>query len=332
MWQWLNDFPNQVKQANEIGESWDLSRIRMPNQVAFFGIGGSAIGATLVSTLYREQLNCPVSVCRGNQLPGWIDKRTLVVAVSYSGDTQETTTAFRRALEKGAQGVSLSSGGSLAAIAKELRIPHCAIPGGMAPRAALGYTSLPLIHLLRKIGAIPPQPDPEINNLVALLESLRSRWNDASGPGAGDAQMLIGRFPIIIGGGLTAPIALRFQAQLAENAKTLSLLFEIPEALHNLVETLSEKDIGFLKPIILELDDSLTTDPLHSLNLILRDFALQENFKHIRLFTEGDTPLERLYSLIYKTDWISYFLAKAKDVDPVAIPNITSVKKKSLRL
>ena len=311
MWKWLDAFPRQIEHAAQLGETWDLSGIQKPQNVVFLGIGGSAIGATLVCDLYKGKFSCPVMVSRGDQPPAWIDERSLAVAISYSGETQETLTAFRRSLESSAQGVSVSSGGNLAHLAEVHKLPHLVIPEGMAPRAALGYTSLPLIFLLQKIGVIPTE-DLCIDSLIDLLDSLRDKWNVDTGPGAGDAQLIHQRLPIIIGGGLITPIVRRFQAQLAENAKTISILFEIPESLHNLVETLSKQNIDFLKPVIIELEDPQAPDTFRSLVETLREFIERTDFQYIRLYAEGNTPQERLYSLIYKTDWISYYLARIK--------------------
>ena len=328
MWEWLDEFPGQIEHAAKLGEDWDLDGLERPESIAFLGIGGSAIGATLVSDLYRQQLNCPVVVSRGDQPPSWLGKGHLAVAISYSGETKETLTSYRRALEKGASGISISSGGSLAALAQERNLPHLLIAGGMAPRAALGYTSLPLIHVLQKLNVIP-SADLALDATRRLLESLRVEWGDRAGAGAGVARRLIAHLPILVGAGFTCSIARRFQAQLAENAKAVSILFEIPEALHNLVETVDIKLADTLNPIAVYLEDPDGPEEWRALLKNVRAVFQGAGIEGVVVSAQGDDDLTKLFSLVHKTDWISYHLAKLKAVDPLTIPIITALKEKT---
>lgn len=325
MWQWLDDFPAQLRKAAELGQSWDLTGIQGPENVAFLGIGGSAIGATLVCGLYQDRFGCPVVVVRGEKPPAWMGRGSLAVATSYSGETRETLTAFREALDKGSQGLGISSGGTLEQMAQKHGFPHLRIPGGIVPRAALGYTSIPLIYVLLRTGIISAE-EPQIDPAVRLIESLRVEWGDTNGTGAGVARRLIGRLPLIIGAGMTAGIAQRFQAQLAENAKAISVVLEAPEALHNLVETIDVRFIETFDPIAVYLEDP---DGPQGHRLLLKQvrMAFQDaGIEGIVITSQGSSDLTRLYGLIHKVDWISYHLAKLRGIDPVAIPVITAIK------
>ncbi len=328
MWQWLDDFPNQVKHAAALGQNWKLEGIDQPDGIAFLGIGGSAIGATLIQNLYSGAMRCPVVVQRGDRPPSWLKPGCVAVAISYSGETKETLTACKSALDMGAQGITISSGGTLAKLAEQKNLPHLIIPSGMEPRAALGYSSIPLIYLLQKIGAIPSDDLP-VASLVKILESLRVEWGDSVGTAAGIARRLMKRLPIIVGGGIHADVARRFQAQLAENAKALAVTFEIPEALHNLVEILGTQEIESFRPIAIYLDDSDNPEYLISLQRHVRTAFQEAGVEGIVIPAQGKAPIERLYSLIHKIDWVSYHLAKLRGVNPAKIPVITSIKLKS---
>ncbi len=325
MYDWLHEFPAQVQHSAELGASWDLSILDPPESVVFLGIGGSAIGATLVCDLLRDQFKCPVTVIRGDMLPTWLGKRSLAVAVSYSGETRETLDAYRQALDAGAQAASISSGGTLAELSAKHGVPHLLIPADMAPRAAISYTSLPLINLLQKTGTVSDQ-DLDIDSLTKHLKRLRVDWSSATGPGIGIAQRLLRHLPLVLGGGLSAGVARRFQAQLAENAKAISICFEVPEALHNLVETLDSFNLEALQPVVVSLEDPSAVESLRLLFPKVREFLLKTGFEVIPMLAEGDSPITRLFSLIHKVDWISYHLAKIKGVDPVAIPIISALK------
>ncbi len=328
MWHWLDDFPQQVEHAAQLAQNWDFKNTEKPAGIAFLGIGGSAIGATLITDLFADSFNCPVVVQRGDTPPSWLREGCLAVAVSYSGETRETLTSFQRALHMGATGITLSSGGTLAKLAQDGDLPHLIIPSGMAPRAALGYSSIPLIYLLQKMNAISAD-EFHVDALVRMLASIRVEWGETTGTGAGIARRLMKRLPIIVGAGLTTAVSRRFQAQLAENSKALSVTFEIPEALHNLVETLGRGDIESFRPIAVYLEDTESPEELRRLQKHVRATFQEAGIESVVITTEGTSPLERLFSVVHKIDWISYHLAILCGIDPIAIPVITAIKEKS---
>ncbi|RJP77926.1 MAG: hypothetical protein C4524_07410 [Candidatus Zixiibacteriota bacterium] len=326
MWEWLDGFPQQVSRAAEMSQNWDLA-LDPPANIAFLGIGGSAIGADLVCNLYRAELSRPAAVARGEAPPAWLGPDSLAVATSYSGETRETLAAFTRALDRGARGICISSGGTLMKLAWDRDLPRLQIPAGMAPRAALGYTSFPLIRVLQAAGAIPGQAL-ELDNLLRPLNSLRLEWGNPDGPGAGVGRRLLRRLPIIVGLGFTSVAVRRCQAQLAENAKAMSVPFEVPEALHNLVETLDAAYLETFRPVALYLEDMEASEADKKVMKAVRETFQQAGVEGIPILTQGKTPLERLFTLIHKVDWISWHLAALKGVDPVAIPNIMGLKGK----
>jgi glucose/mannose-6-phosphate isomerase len=325
MLSWLEDFPRQMVHAVGLAESWNFSLPAVPSSITFLGIGGSAIGADLICNLVRGELKIPTTVVRGEDTPAWFGPGALAVAVSYSGETRETLTAFSKALEAGAYGIAISSGGTLMRWCDEKGIPHLLIPSGMAPRAALGYSSFPLLKILQTTGAWPGN-SPNKESLSRMLESLRIEWNETAGPGGGIGRRLLRRFPVIVGIGLSAAVAKRFQSQLAENAKALAVVFEIPEALHNLVETLDVSYLEALRPIAVYLDDIDAPPRERQMLKTVREAFQKTGLEGIPLLSQGDNHIERMYSLIYKSDWISYHLAKLRGVDPVEIPVITQIK------
>lgn len=217
-------------------------------------------------------------------------------------------------------------------LADEKRLPYLQIPADMAPRAALGFTSLPLVRVLQASSALgddeaenPMSPE-KVTALVRTLESLRVEWGDQTGPGVGVGRRILRRLPLIVAGGLAGTVARRFQAQLAENAKAVSVVAEIPEALHNLVEILDVNYIDTFRPIAVYLEDT-EADEMNK----IRMQKVRQNFQHrgvegIPILSQGGTLLERVFSLVHKTDWISYHLAILKGIDPVAIPIITGLK------
>ncbi|HEX7342894.1 MAG TPA: SIS domain-containing protein [bacterium] len=328
MWHWLDEFPGQIEQAWQLAANWDLSELREAENVAFLGIGGSAIGADLICGLYQNKFCRPVAVIRGEDPPAFLTAHSLVVAISYSGDTQETLTALARALDRGARAVCISSGGGLLKLAVEKRLPFLRLPAGMPPRAALGYASLPLVAILEKAGALSggALDEAEVRETVQLLQTLRSEWSDPAGPGVGVARRILRRLPMIMAAKRLIPAARRFQTQLAENAKALSVVFEIPEALHNLIETLDSSYLDTFRPIGIYLEDADADAGTRRQMQKLRESFQTAGVEGLPLLTQGRGPLARLFGLVHKCDWISYHLAILKGVDPVAIPMITKMK------
>jgi len=115
-------------------------------------MGGSAIGGDLVKSLLEPAAKTPIAVNRDYGLPAWVDENTLVVASSYSGNTEETLTAAAEAQRRGAKIVALTTGGQLAQQAEANGWPLIRIPAGLSPRAAIGYSFVPLYVLMERLG------------------------------------------------------------------------------------------------------------------------------------------------------------------------------------
>jgi glucose/mannose-6-phosphate isomerase len=328
MWSWLDEFPHQFQQAFDLAGHWELEALPSADQIIFLGMGGSAIGADLICSLFRDRLSRPAIVVRGEDAPAFLGSNSLVVAISYSGETRETLTALQQALDRGARAVCLGSGGTLLKVAVEKRLPYLRLPGGLAPRAAIGYLSIPLIAVLQRAGALPPglPGEEEKREALQLLQSLRVEWGESAGPGSGVARRLLRRLPIITAGKTMIIAARRFQAQLAENAKALSVPLEMPEALHNLIETLDVSYIESFRPMAVYLEDPEADAHSKRQMTKAREAFQAAGLEGIPIMAQGEKPLARLFSLVHKCDWISYHLATLKGVDPVAIPIITNIK------
>src|SRR3989338_6638137 len=154
MFHLIENFANQLKHAEEIGTSVSLdpNYAHGINKIVFSGLGGSAIGADFVRSYLIYDIKVPIFVNRHYQLPKFVDAKTLLIVSSYSGETEETLSAFKQGLSSGAKILAITSGGQLAHQALAHSFPVIEIPGGMSPRAALGYSVLPLLIALYKLG------------------------------------------------------------------------------------------------------------------------------------------------------------------------------------
>ncbi len=153
MWDLLEGFPNQWNEAVNMTQSLDLNiNPERINKICLAGMGGSAIGADLIRAYSYRHCPHPVQVVRHYDAPAWIDEQTLFITCSFSGNTEETLSAASQARKNGAQMVAVTSGGELMVNATEHDFDYINIPGGMPPRAALGYSFVPLFRIFQHMG------------------------------------------------------------------------------------------------------------------------------------------------------------------------------------
>ena len=150
------NFYVQLSKAKDIGENTDISRIRKGDftGLAFLGMGGSGFAGDIIKSLVKYEISIPVETVKGYKLPSFINKDWLVVAVSYSGGTEETVATAGEALNRGCEVIFSTSGGRMEELALENNKCIVKVPKGYQPRAASGYLFLPLYILLGRIGLI----------------------------------------------------------------------------------------------------------------------------------------------------------------------------------
>ncbi|MGH7739724.1 MAG: bifunctional phosphoglucose/phosphomannose isomerase, partial [bacterium] len=149
------DLPAQFLDArNRVLTHPPKLQLKNIRQVILSGLGGSAIGGDLLRALTWKKSNFSVTVNRHYDLPGWAGKDSLVICSSYSGGTEETLSVFRQALKKRLKLLVLASGGLLEKLAHKAGVPVLALPGGLPPRAALGYSFVTLLTALESLHLI----------------------------------------------------------------------------------------------------------------------------------------------------------------------------------
>lgn len=326
----LVNFPEQWQEAMDITDELDLTidqdRI---NKICFAGMGGSAIGADLIRAYSYKTCPFPVQVVRHYEIPNWVDEQTLFIACSFSGNTEETLTALTAARNSGAQAIGVTSGGELMLKAAKEGFDYIKIPGGMPPRAALGYSFVPLYRIFQHLGFLDEGDtalketaaflseqnellsDPEDNEALALAEEL----NDTLPIFYSDATML-------------EPVNLRWRGQFAENAKTLSYGNTLPEMNHN--EIVGWERIVHLtgRLSVVMLKDKNDNPRVQRRMEIVEELVEDQTASMHVLKTRGETRLARMFSLIQIADWTSFYLAVLNDVDPTPIAKIDLLKSK----
>jgi glucose/mannose-6-phosphate isomerase len=315
----LAGFPAQCRQGLALGERVPLDKLSGFTRVVCLGMGGSGIaGALLGSTLPVEVV--PV---RDYALPPWVGAESLVIALSYSGDTEETLAAFRLAQGRTPRLVAVTSGGELGRLCAEAGIPWIEIPTGYQPRAALGYLLFPLFGLFGRLGLVPDLGEP-----LAVLDELAAEL--APDREANEAQTLartlLGRIPLVYGAGPTSPVAFRWKTQLNENAKAPAFWAELPELCHNEVvgyeltsRLLPQGTVVFLRA---RGDHPRVQKRVEILHGLLAARAIP----WLDVSGRGAGALAQLLSLLYLGDWTSYYLALLNGVDPAPVAIIGELK------
>ncbi|MDQ7038969.1 MAG: bifunctional phosphoglucose/phosphomannose isomerase [Aquificota bacterium] len=309
----IESLPDQIV-WEDIGE--DVSRF---SRVLICGMGGSGIvGDIARSWAEHRGVRVPVLSYRGYGLPPWAEgKETLVICVSYSGNTEETISNLETALRRGCYTLAVSSGGKLEEIAEEMKIKHFKIPGGYAPRYALGF-------MLSKVLSLLGIDREEIED---ARENLRDRVRESEERGKDLAERVYGYIPLIYATPLTEAVAFRWKTQINENSKTQAYFATLPELHHNEVVGLDNAEVRSRFFFLLLFDPK----DHHRVKLrvditagILKDLGIVPEI----LSGEGNSYLARTLHLIYTGDWTSYYLALRYRFDPLPVKVIDRIKER----
>jgi glucose/mannose-6-phosphate isomerase len=330
----LVDFPLQCRRAKEIGTAFSIGRDYFSgcSQILFTGLGGSAIGADLIRSCLADEIRVPVFVNRNYTLPNFVSRETLVIASSYSGNTEETLSAYKDARAKGAKLIAITSGGELAKMARADGIPCVAIPEGLPPRCALGYSFFPSLVLLSKLGLVSDRGR-EIDGAIALMEALRDEKVGPDVPERNNlakalAKKLFGRFPVIYGGrDHIDSVVVRWRGQLAENSKALSSAHVFPEMNHNEIVGWENPAKLLKKFVVVCLRDKGDHPRTKKRMDITKRIIEKEGVEVLEVESIGDSVLERMFSLICIGDFLSFYLAILYGVDPTPVERVTYLKK-----
>jgi len=326
-------FGDQCREGWEIGLGADgLPAAEGVESVVVLGMGGSGVSGDVVAAIAEPRLPFPLRTIKTyGPLPEWVGRNTLVFAVSYSGSTEETIAAVDEATARGARIVTVSSGGPLAELARKNGIAHIAIPGGLQPRASLGYLTMPILGALVRIGLVP-DPRGDIEDLVEMLRELgdlcHRKVPAAQNPAKDLALRMFDRVPVIYGGsGAGATAAYRFKCDINEYGKAPAFWNVLPEMDHNEIvgwNVLSElTKERFVLVLLRTADDHERVDLRFE---ITRSLVGDEFADVVEVPAKGATTMARLFSLIMLTQLAAIYLGLAYGVDPGPVDVIQRLK------
>ena len=323
--------PEMIAEAERLTAYVALPPPQRFAQVLVLGMGGSAIAGDLAADLFQKQANAPIIPLRNYNLPEYVSPETLVCALSYSGNTEETLTAVKEAAKKGARIVCVTSGGKLKELAESAKYPFFLVPANYQPRAALPYLLVPLIVTLEKLKIVPAAAE-GLKEAVTLLQKLREEYGPAKparlNPVKQLAKKLSGKLPAIFGAaGTTGAAALRWKTQLNENSKQTALFNVFPELNHNEIVNLGalkREDNNFA---LVVLRDESENERIKKRIEITKSLLVRQLGGVSEVASQGKSFLARLLSLVFFGDLLSVYLAVLKGTDPTPVEAIARLKK-----
>ena len=317
----IQDFPDQIEKC------WDdWKKIALPTpfinakSVLILGMGGSAQGGGIVASLAEKTANISIVSLRDYDLPGWVDKNTLVIASSYSGNTEETIEALAQASKLTDKIITISTGGKIYSLGTQKKALHYQVRYGSQPRAALGYMMTSILAVFKKLNLIELTDD-DMKETVLLLHGLKKKVDVNIDKSRNSAKIfadkLANRIPVIYASGILTEVARRWKSQFNENAKTFSTYEILPELNHNALVGLDFPE-NLRQEVFFIILESKYDHPRNTLRQNITAQILQQ--KRVAYETvmmqPASSPVSEVLQTIYFGDYISYYLAILNNVAP----------------
>ena len=321
----------------QCGEAWQqISQAELPgfpqpqNQVVICGMGGSAIAGDLAADLAQAQGGLPITVVRDFRLPFKPDSRTLVIACSYSGETRETMSLFQEAVKARSAVVAITSGGTLAGLATESGAPVLPVATKGEPRNAVGYNLMLLLGLLNRLGLVETRESDVQSAIEAARQHVARIEPDRPAESNTAKQIALelhGKVPLIYGGGIFRGMARRWKTQFNENAKVWAFFEAIPELLHNSVEAYPDWAESGIPLTALVLQPNTAPEESSGHYEVLAELLRRHTVPHRVLMGGDGSQLVQLLNMLVLGDYVSYYLAMLKGVDPSETPSLQEAKR-----
>lgn len=309
--------------ANQFSlSSIDKNKIK---NIIVTGLGGSAIGGELIQNFFRTDLNVPYAVNRNYELPLYANEETLVIASSYSGNTEETISALNQAIEKKCQIVCVTTGGKIEEIAKKNNIPYAILLKGFQPRYALWINFFTLLKIFHSLKLVPDQTE-NVNLAISLLKRKGEEYSKPENEAVTLAENLLGFIPIIYSvSDYTSAVGTRLKGEFNENSKQHAFFGNLPELNHN--EILGWE--GYKPTMNFKLINIFNDDYHQQVKkriALTSQIVAKSGCEVINLESKEPNTKLRLIDLIYLGDWATYYYAVLRGFNPTTIDNIDYLK------
>jgi glucose/mannose-6-phosphate isomerase len=317
----ITELPEQCRASWGAAQSFELpADYRDIDRIVVLGMGGSAIAGDFWRVLLQRESSVPVFNVRQYELPPFVNERTLVIASSYSGNTEETLSAFDQALQRPCKRLAITSGGKLLTTARANGVPAFTYEFKGEPRAAVGWGLMPLLAVGDKLGLMQGV-ERDVAEMLSVMESLQAEIGVDSPLSANEAKQITKRLheklAVVYGAGPLTEVAHRWKTQINESSKAWCFYEELPELHHNAI-------VGYEFPQGIAKDTVVvflrSEDIVHPRVLMrygfTEDLLDKYGVEHVTVDARGKSALAQMMSLVLVGDYISGYLGLMYDVDP----------------
>ncbi len=327
----IRDYPVDLHAGWKAAAELDLPPgFSRANRVVVLGMGGSAVGGEVVAALVTAASGLPVLVHNDFGVPPAVDRNTLVIAVSYSGNTEETISALESVLTRAAPKIVMTSGGALRALAEREGLPLLTMNVPAPPRTTFPFQFGALAGIFSKLGMLPERKE-DMEAAAAFLWKQIETLNLAIPTGCNQAKTLATRLrgviPVIYGAGILSSVARRWKTQINENSKSWSFTETFPELVHN-ASVGYDFPSGSNQRVFVCM---LRSPSLHPRVLVqyqaVSKLLDEKSIRHEIIDAKGETPLQQMLEMALLGDFMSYYLAILNRTDPTPNPTIDFIKK-----
>lgn len=317
----ISNFSQHLRDALDIIDRFEFKAAdRAIHNLLITGLGGSGIGGSAIIDLAAGSATVPINVNKNYDIPAYVGRHTLVIACSYSGNTEETLQATAQAEKQGAIIACISSGGKLKALAEEKGYNCLSMQGGHPPRAMFAYPFSFLLYYLKAYGIIDEDHLPAIRSAINLLEQEEKAIIKDSEV---LAQKLKNTTVQILACSGSLGVAARFRQQLNENAKMLAWEAEVPEMNHNELVGWEGGSAQFSCLFFRNEHDN----PRNQKRMEIIKGIIGEKTPHVHeLWSKGDGLVQKALYMVHFGDWVSYHLSEINEVDIIDIKSIDLLK------
>ncbi|MBI4149815.1 bifunctional phosphoglucose/phosphomannose isomerase [Candidatus Woesearchaeota archaeon] len=308
----LDNFWKQCETASQFGLD---GKINPPvNAIVIAGMGGSALpGEILRAYLGTKML---IYSCRDYNLPEWANKNTLVFCVSYSGNTEETLSTYKDARKRGCKLVCIASGGKLSDACVRDKVPFVRVPGGIQPRDAIGYMTIPILNILMASKIISKNAD--TTHVTSALKTVDKEKAQEI------AKKLFNKIPIFYSSRRMAALAMIWKIKVNENAKCQAFFNVFPEMNHNEMVGFTHMKGDFY---IIMMEDEEDSDHIKKRMEITKHLLQKQGCPVLLLKITGKNRLARIFSTLLLGAYVGYYLALEYKIDPSPVVMVEELKK-----
>lgn len=332
----IQALPDQMAQVwEEIKEKGVPDSCKVAKNVVISGMGGSALGGRIVDSLITDRARTPIEVFTEFRLPNYVSQDTFVILSSYSGNTEETLSAAHEALNRGAGLFCITTGGKLGQFMEEHKLDGYLInpvhnPSGQ-PRMGLGYSIITVLAALAKCEFINLL-DTEVHEAINIAREASEDFGISKMSSANLAKLtatkLKGKIPVLIASEHLLGVSHAFKNQLNENSKVFSLLFDIPELNHHLLEGLKNpaESMRFLHFMFFESD--LYSKEVKLRYPITREVVEKQEVETSIYKLHSHKKLDQIFEELIFGSYVNFYLAMLYETDPAPIPWVDYFKQK----